>query len=65
VHRDYQWIDQVCATSPSLAVAAERLGMTRDALKSLRKRLRALDPSRPSLKCGRKRTLPRPVDNVA
>lgn len=55
------WIDQVCAASASLPEAAGRLGMTLDALKSLRRRLRQLDPSRPARKPGRPRTLPRPT----
>lgn len=59
MHRDYTWIDQVCDSSPTLTVAAERLGMTLAALKGIRKRLYALDPDRPRRKPGRKPTLPR------
>lgn len=57
---DVAWIDHVCDQCATLPEAARRLGMTLAALKSLRKRLRQLDPSRPSRgPGGRPRTLPR------
>lgn len=59
---DITWIDHVCAASATLPEAAARLGMTLAALKSLRKRLRQLDPSRPTRgHGGRPRSLPRPA----
>lgn len=60
--KDIDWIDHVCAQSATLPEAAERLGMTLAALKSLRKRMRNIDPSRPTRgPGGRPRTLPRPA----
>jgi len=60
--KDIEWIDHVCAQSATLPEAAKRLGMTLAALKSLRKRMRVIDPSRPTRgPGGRPRTLPRPV----
>lgn len=60
--KDIEWIDHVCAQSATLPEAAERLGMTLAALKSLRRRLRVIDPSRPVRgPGGRPRTLPRPA----
>ena len=52
--RDQETIDKVVATSYSLREAAAELGLSYDALKSLRKRLRAADPTRPALPVGRK-----------
>lgn len=52
--RDLDTIDKVVASSYSLRDAAAELGISYDALKSLRKRLRASDPSRPMLPVGRK-----------
>jgi hypothetical protein len=60
--KDIEWIDHVCAQSATLPEAAERLGITLAALKSLRRRMRKIDPSRPTRgPGGRPRTLPRPV----
>lgn len=62
---DIAWIDHVCAASATLPEAATRLGMTLAALKSLRKRLRQLDPSRPTRgPGGRPRSLPRAKEDT-
>lgn len=44
--KDMAWIDHVCSQSATLREAAERLGMTLAALKSLLRRMRQADPSR-------------------
>jgi hypothetical protein len=51
---DHAEVDQVVSESYTLREAAERLGISLNALKSVRKRMLALDPSRPRRPAGRK-----------
>lgn len=51
---DHEMIDRAVAEAYTLAEAAAKLGITLNALKSVRKRMLALDPSRPRRAVGRK-----------